>query len=67
MDVDEAAARASGKTADHAGKTYYFCSESCKARFAASPGKFAAAGAAGQGGHDHPGEHVALQAAGSRP
>ena len=34
MDVDEARARAEGKTATHQGKIHYFCSDSCKATFA---------------------------------
>ncbi len=37
MDVDEARARAEGKTHTHEGKTHYFCSDSCKATFAATP------------------------------
>lgn len=65
MAVDEATARASGKTAEHAGRTFFFCSDGCKARFAASPEKFAAAGH--EDGHAHPAEQVALQAAGGRP
>ena len=37
MDVDEARARAEGKVHTHEGKTHYFCSDSCKATFAAKP------------------------------
>jgi YHS domain-containing protein len=38
MDVDET--KAAG-TAEHDGKTYYFCSTSCKTIFEKSPGKYA--------------------------
>jgi Cu(I)/Ag(I) efflux system membrane fusion protein len=34
MDVDEARARAEGRTATLQGKTHFFCSDSCKAAFA---------------------------------
>jgi len=54
MAVDAAQARAAGKTVEHAGRTYAFCSEDCRARFAASPEKFAGAG----GGHDHAAERT---------
>ena len=37
MEVDEARARAEGKVHTHEGKTHYFCSDSCKATFAAKP------------------------------
>jgi Cu(I)/Ag(I) efflux system membrane fusion protein len=37
MDVDEARARAEGKSHTHEGRTHYFCSDSCKATFAARP------------------------------
>jgi Cu(I)/Ag(I) efflux system membrane fusion protein len=50
MEVDEAKARAAGKVAEHGGKAFAFCSETCKASFLASPERFAAAG---HGGHDH--------------
>ena len=33
MDVDEAHARAEGKTTTRDGKTHYFCSDSCRAKF----------------------------------
>jgi YHS domain-containing protein len=39
MEVDEAKARADGRTHTHEGKTSYFCSDSCKARFAEAPAK----------------------------
>ena len=45
MEVDEARARAEGKTATYQGKTYHFCSDSCRAQFTQSPEKYA--------GHDH--------------
>lgn len=38
MEVEEG--KAAG-TAIHEGKTYYFCSTSCKAAFEKSPGKYA--------------------------
>lgn len=38
MDVDEKKAAA---TAVHGGKTYYFCSTSCKNAFEKSPAKYA--------------------------
>lgn len=37
MDVDPATA---AHKVDHAGKTYYFCSASCRAKFAARPSKY---------------------------
>jgi P-type Cu+ transporter len=37
MQVDPA--KAAG-TSEHNGKTYYFCSKGCKARFDASPSEF---------------------------
>lgn len=40
MDVDPATAL----SAQHAGKTYYFCSESCRGKFKAAPEKYAQAG-----------------------
>ncbi|HSJ51967.1 MAG TPA: heavy metal translocating P-type ATPase [Actinomycetota bacterium] len=39
MDIDPSTAAG---TADHNGQTYYFCSDSCRARFVAEPEKFAA-------------------------
>jgi Cu+-exporting ATPase len=38
MQVDPATAAA---TSEYKGKTYYFCSESCKRRFDASPSQYA--------------------------
>jgi Cu(I)/Ag(I) efflux system membrane fusion protein len=60
MDVDEAQARAAGKVAEHAGRTHFFCSEGCRARFAAAPEKFAETTA----GHAHDGSQAQ---AGGRP
>jgi RND family efflux transporter MFP subunit len=41
MDVDEAKAKAAGKTHVHAGKTYYFCSDQCRSKFAEAPDRYA--------------------------
>jgi membrane fusion protein, copper/silver efflux system len=41
MEVDEARARAAGKVAEHHGKHLYFCSDTCKNTFLASPDRFA--------------------------
>jgi YHS domain-containing protein len=38
MDVDPA--KAAG-TSEYQGRTYYFCSKSCKTRFDANPGQYA--------------------------
>lgn len=40
MEVDVAEAKAAGRVIDHAGRTYYFCSDDCKAKFAKEPEKF---------------------------
>ncbi len=48
MDVEETAARGAGKTTEHGGATYFFCSEGCKKTFDAEPAKYA--GAAKSGG-----------------
>jgi Cu(I)/Ag(I) efflux system membrane fusion protein len=53
MDVDEAAAKAAGKTHVHAGKTYFFCSEQCRKTFAASPEAHLGASGGQGAGHDH--------------
>jgi len=42
MDVDPAKARAAGRFSEHAGHTYYFCSDDCKKQFDADPAKFTA-------------------------
>ena len=47
MEVDPAKSVAAGLTVSHKGKTYYFCSKSCKEEFAANPEKFLASGHAG--------------------
>jgi Cu(I)/Ag(I) efflux system membrane fusion protein len=54
MDVDEGKAKAAGKTHQHAGKTYSFCSEQCRKTFAASPESHVGA-AGGQGAGQDPG------------
>jgi Cu(I)/Ag(I) efflux system membrane fusion protein len=41
MDVDEAKAKAAGKTAVHAGKTYFFCSGQCRKAFLEDPSRHA--------------------------
>lgn len=56
MEVDVARAAAAGRTADHHGRHFAFCSDGCKARFAAAPDTFAEGG---EPAHHHP----ALQAA----
>lgn len=67
MSVNEAAARASGKVAEHQGKAYFFCSDSCRTRFQGAPEKFADAGPTG--GLDlapaEPHDHGAHQAHGT--
>jgi Cu(I)/Ag(I) efflux system membrane fusion protein len=49
MEIDEAKARAAGKTADANGKTFFFCSDTCKGRFQESPERFAGPPV----GHEH--------------
>lgn len=46
MAVDE---KKAGGTATHQGKTYVFCSESCKTKFQKEPERYA--------GAEHPGHH----------
>lgn len=41
MTVDAAKAAAAGRTHAHGGKTYHFCSDGCRAAFAADPERFA--------------------------
>lgn len=36
---------------EHAGKTYYFCSEACRQRFTAEPGKYVSGASPKSGGH----------------
>lgn len=69
MSVDEARAQAAGKTADHQGRRYAFCSDACRIRFEAAPGTFTATGVPGgahHDGHDH-GTLQATAGAGARP
>ena len=40
MDVDPKDALAAGRKIDHNGKTYYFCSDDCKQKFAANPATY---------------------------
>ena len=40
MEVDQAKTNALKRTSEYRGTTYYFCSDSCKRRFDASPEKF---------------------------
>lgn len=40
MDVDEKKAAAIGRTAEHDGHTYYFCSDECKRSFQENPGRY---------------------------
>jgi len=47
MEVDRKRAEAAGRTAVHAGTTYYFCADECKRKFEAAPEAYLAAG------HDH--------------
>jgi membrane fusion protein, copper/silver efflux system len=49
MDVDEARSKAAGKTLEHGGKTFYFCSDQCRSRFEKSPERFTEQSPA----HDH--------------
>jgi Cu(I)/Ag(I) efflux system membrane fusion protein len=39
MHVDEGKAKAAGKTVEHGGKTYYFCSDDCVGKFRKEPAK----------------------------
>ena len=40
MQVDEGKAKATGKTVDHGGKSYYFCSDDCVGKFRKEPAKY---------------------------
>jgi YHS domain-containing protein len=53
--VDEPRAAAAGKAAEHHGKHYFFCSDSCRTRFLADPDRFAEA-------TDHGHAHGTLEA-----
>jgi len=48
MDVDPVKARAAGRVSDHAGHTYFFCSDDCKKQFDADPAKFTPKAGAGR-------------------
>jgi Cu(I)/Ag(I) efflux system membrane fusion protein len=52
MTVDEAEARADQCVSEHEGKTYFFCCDACKEKFAADPERFV--GRAAPAGHDRP-------------
>ncbi len=47
MDVDRVKAKAAGRTSQHQGATYYFCSDQCKRQFDQDPAQFTG-GAPGQ-------------------
>ena len=47
MDVDEARARAAGKVAEHHGKHFYFCSDTCRTTFLAAPDRLLTASVEG--------------------
>ena len=40
MQVDEGKAKAAGRTVDHGGKSYYFCSDDCVGKFRKEPAKY---------------------------
>jgi Cu+-exporting ATPase len=40
MQVDEARAKAAGRTLDHGGKAWYFCADACLRQFQADPGRY---------------------------
>jgi len=42
MNVEDEQARSRGLVSDAQGRSYYFCSESCKRRFDGEPSKYAA-------------------------
>lgn len=52
MTVNEEKARVAGRTFDHGGKTYLFCNDGCKAKFAANPEKFLKPAAGADLGND---------------
>jgi YHS domain-containing protein len=53
MDVDEAKAKAAGKALEHQGKSYFFCSDSCREKFLKSPERYLASQAASDHAHEH--------------
>jgi Cu(I)/Ag(I) efflux system membrane fusion protein len=55
MNVDESKAKAAGRKSEYGGRTYYFCADQCKEKFARTPGQYlgqAAAPAPGSRGPD---------------
>jgi Cu(I)/Ag(I) efflux system membrane fusion protein len=55
MYVDEGKAKASGKTSEYHGKTYYFCSDGCKQQFDKDPGRYIGKSDGKNGLHRKPG------------
>ncbi|HET9553115.1 MAG TPA: efflux RND transporter periplasmic adaptor subunit [Anaeromyxobacteraceae bacterium] len=53
MEVDEARARAAGKTVERNGKTLFFCSDTCRSRFLEAPDRYAALAGASAHAHQH--------------
>jgi membrane fusion protein, copper/silver efflux system len=49
MEVDHDAARNAGRAVTHGGSTYFFCSDDCKHKFEADPGKYTESGKAESG------------------
>jgi len=47
MEVDEARAKAAGKVAEHHGKHFYFCSDTCRTTFLAAPDRLLTASVEG--------------------
>jgi RND family efflux transporter MFP subunit len=43
MEIDEAKARAAGRTVTYHGEPYFFCSDDCKTKFQADPARYVAA------------------------
>jgi Cu(I)/Ag(I) efflux system membrane fusion protein len=41
MEIDEAKAKAAGKSSAHGGRTFYFCSDQCKSKFEHEPAHYA--------------------------
>ena len=48
LDADQVVAKV-----EHAGTTYHFCSEACRKRFVAEPGKYAGRASQGSSGQHH--------------
>jgi membrane fusion protein, copper/silver efflux system len=56
MDVARGKAEAAGRVGRHRGKTYYFCSEDCRAKFSRAPERYVTRSSAGrtdESGHSH--------------